>query len=327
MTVSIVDYGCAYGRFALTTELLDAVGAKRPGGGWSWSGVPGPDEDALTLGLAAARTLGQDCSSVASLGLASTSLPWSRGVQSGLIVDAIGLGTDTLVTEHTTSARAATESLAGQISLVRGGGGGALVVAAETRSPVDRPATSAAAAAFLLGPEGEGPAAIEGIAHAVGEYPGIDFATASHRTRTDIEVPDYAAAAYTSLVSEATTRLLARLGLVIADFTAVILAGVDAGLAGKGARSIGAARQQWTDHLPFAFAGDTSAAAPLVGLAIALDKAEPGDRLLLIAYGGGSAVDAIVVRVDAELDAGVASARGRSQPLTVADYFRYLEGS
>jgi 3-hydroxy-3-methylglutaryl CoA synthase len=106
------------------------------------SSLAGPDEDALTLAVSAEHSMRQDCSRVGSLGLASTSLLLARGVQAGLIVDALGIATDTLVTEHTTSSRAATEAPAGLVALVRATGPRGLIVAAETPSPGDLPCGS-----------------------------------------------------------------------------------------------------------------------------------------------------------------------------------------
>lgn len=321
MSVAIGAYGCVFGRFGLARDVLDKVGARAPAG-WSWSAIPGPDEDALTLGLAAARQVANDVSAVRSVGLASTSLALARGVNAGLLVYALALDPCTFVTEHTTSARAGTEALASHAARCDLTKDSALVVATETRSGADRPTASAGAAAILLQPD-DGLATIEAVAHICGEYPGLDFVNAGDSERRDVDVPDYAAAACTDMIQAAAARVLTEVDVPLGAYKQIVLAGLDAGLAAKAARILGADRSQWVDALPYGFGGDMSAASGLVGLAAALDRAEIDDWLLLLSYAGGSAVDAVAVRVRATRQAGVLSTRASCIALTVSDYFRY----
>lgn len=227
------------------------------------------DEDALTMALEAAAPIAMG--EVAFLSLASTSLPYARRVQAGMLSGALGLGTGLFVTEHTTSERAGTEALITQVGLLRGQPGArVLVVAAAT-----------VAVALLLADEGD-VARVEGVASYASDDPGLKFTRSGEDRLRDVQVADYTAAAYTEAVRGAAGSLLRNLGRSAADYRFVVLNPPEPQLARRGAEAIGAGAQQCQ-----------AATEPLQGLASALDAARPGDRILLVAYGSGSAADAI----------------------------------
>lgn len=221
------------------------------------------DEDALTLMLAAARSL-PGAPQVSKLGLASMSLPYARRVQAGMVADALNLPKGTFCLECTTSARAATEAV-----LALGAG---LVLAAD----------GAFGAAVLFGDAGSAPspAVIEATQSAVAEYPGLEFTQAGETDVRDVQVSDYTEAAYVDLLRAAAEGLKADL---------LALNPPHPRLARRAAKELG-----FRDAV---LAPDRAGAAgPLLALSAALKQAAPGQHVLLVSYGAGSAADALLVR-------------------------------
>ncbi|MDF2629330.1 MAG: hypothetical protein K0R39_3161 [Symbiobacteriaceae bacterium] len=226
---------------------------------------PAPDEDALTMALEAVRALGALPGRVDCLALASMDLPGRRGVQAGLLAGALGLG-EVFVCEHTTSARAGTEALLAQWGLLSARGGVGLTVEV---------APGHGAAALLLA-EGGGLAAIDGFASVCAEDPGLELG-----------VPDYVAACYTRALTQAARCCMDRLGTGPEAYRHLVLNPPVPRLGPVAARAVGCSAQQTV----------TVAAVPLLGLTQVLPGAAPGERVLLLAYGSGSACDAISLTV------------------------------
>lgn len=125
------------------------------------------------------------------------------------------------------------------------------------------------AAALLLG-DGPGEATVLAMQSALQEDPGLpgDY------------VPDYAEAAYLEILQRAAAGLEADL---------LALNPPQPRLARPAARALGFS-QAVTAPV------GAGAAGPLIALRAALDQAAPGQRVLLVSYGAGSAADALLVR-------------------------------
>lgn len=225
------------------------------------------DEDALTMMLEAARRTLIGDERPDRLALASLSLPYKRKVQAGLVAEALGLPKSTFCLECTTSARAATEAmraLGSGLILAHGGSHAAGLLLAEEGS---------AAGAEPLG-------RILAMQSALAEYPGLDFVPAGEEAPRDVAVPGYAEAAYLDLVREAARGLEA-------DWLA--LNPPESRLGRRAAAALG------FREAAQAPAG-AGAAGPLLALAAAMASAQPGQRILLVSYGSGSAADAILIQ-------------------------------
>lgn len=305
MAIGISAYACYFPGYRLPASALKAAWGAAPAG-LKTKPVAGPDEDALTLAIAAARQIVPD--RVDSLGLASTTLPYNRRVQSGLLVEALGLEKQLVCSEHTTSSRACTEALLAHVGLLSWrGGGNALVVAAELPASPARGGADAAlgaGAVALALHEGGEVASCDGFSSYVAEHPGLQFSRSGAQELRDVQVPDYAEAAYGAAIGGSARPLLEKLGRGVADYRFVVLNPPDPRLARSAAQVLGAKPEQWQPAFRFAETGELGAAQGLLGLAAALDAARPGDRILLLAYGSGSAADAV------SLTAGPACARG-----------------
>lgn len=227
--------------------------------------APAADGDVLTDLIAVGRSCGPLRTD--RLALASTGLPYARRVQAGLAALALDLPPATFCLECTTSDRAATEAM---LALRTG-----LVLAAD----------GGWAAAALLG-DGPAPArvvapvvaSVLAVQSALAEYPGLAFTPAGEGGLRDVAVPDYAELAYLELVQKAAAGLQA-------DWLA--LNPPTPRLGQTAARALG---------FVGATCGPPGAAGPLVALHQALGQASPGQLILLVSYGAGSAADALLVQ-------------------------------
>jgi len=305
MSVGIIAYGCAFPRGEVRRE------------GRTFR-VAAHDEDAITLALAAIDDAGPIPDPQAIL-FASLSLPYSQRVQGGLIAESLGIGPGVLLSEHTTSARAGTEALSIGIRLASEGP--VLVVASEAPPAEELRSGSwpaAGAAAIVLGPIESGTEATIAVlsattGHDVAERPGLDFRLRGAEAVEDLGVADYARAGF-----------LAAAGAAVrhgpeGDWDTVVVEHPDDRLADRLCRDLGLPDKRWRgsaipgrEHL--------GAAAPILQLVDALDQCQPGQRILVVGYGGGSAADAIGMTVaTASSRARLVRALGVARPIGILD--------
>jgi hydroxymethylglutaryl-CoA synthase len=248
------------------------------------------DEDSVTMAVEAARDCltGQDRSKVASVAFASTTLPFEDRLNAGIICEALNLKPDVNAQDLTASQRAATSGLITALQMARGGAGPVLMVSAEKRrtrtaSPLELQ-TGDGAAALLVG---TGPVVAKLIAsasrtvdfvdHFRGEGFEFDYTWEERWIRDE---------GYNKIVPAALADLFKSTDVKPADIAhfamPCVLARVAAGIAKKAGMPETAVR----DNL-HAVCGETGAAHPLVMLADALEKAKPGDKILVVGFGQG----------------------------------------
>jgi hydroxymethylglutaryl-CoA synthase len=80
------------------------------------------------------------------------------------------------------------------------------------------------------------------------------------------------------------------------------------------AERLGFVEEQYRDGLLVPFVGNTYAASSGIGLAAVLDKADPGQRILLASYGSGAGSDAFSFVTTARIT------RGRNPIPMISDY-------
>jgi 3-hydroxy-3-methylglutaryl CoA synthase len=248
------------------------------------------DEDSVTMAVEAARDCltGEDRGKVASLAFASTTLPFEDRLNAGIISEALNLKPNVSAQDLTASQRAATSGLVTALQTARGGAGPVLVVAAEKRrtktaSPLELQSGDGAAAVLV----GAGPVVAKFVAsasrtvdfvdHFRGEGFEFDYTWEERWIRDE---------GYNKIVPAALADLFKATDVKPADIAhfamPCVLARVAAGIARKAGMPEGAVR----DNL-HAVAGETGAAHPLVMLADALEKARPGEKILVVGFGQG----------------------------------------
>ncbi|MBV8853186.1 MAG: OB-fold domain-containing protein [Sinobacteraceae bacterium] len=266
------------------------------------------DEDALTLAVEAAR----DCLQppevvagrpVATVILASTTLPFSDRSNATLLAAALDLPTAVATLDVTGTLRCGVAAL---VQAARNTVDETLVVAADAR--LARPGSlqeqdfGAAAVAYLVEPgrrdsRGEcagGPVLAEVLATA---HRAADFVD---HYRMSGEAFDYALeerwvrdAGLSKLVPEAIAAALQAAGLTPDQIQHAVLPGSSTA-SQRLAQVAGLSGSQLQDSLR-ADCGDSGAAHPLLMLAAVLEVAAPGQNILLASFGQG--VDAVVLRV------------------------------
>jgi 3-hydroxy-3-methylglutaryl CoA synthase len=252
------------------------------------------DEDSVTMAVEAARDCltGQDRAAISALSLASTSFPFEDRLNAGIVLEALNLAPSVNAQDLTASQRAATSGLITALQMARGGAGRILMVGSEKRrtktaSPLELQ-TGDGAAALLVGPESDhGPVVAKLTGHAsrtvdfVDHYRGegfeFDYTWEERWIRDE---------GYNKIVPAALADLFASTGVKPADIghfaMPCVLPRVAAGIAKKAGIPDAAVRD--TLHT---VCGETGAAHPFVMLVDALEKARPGDRILVVGFGQG----------------------------------------
>lgn len=281
------------------------------------------DEDSLTMAVEAARDClnGQDRDVIRSVRLASTTFPYADLSSAVIVASALGLGHNVAVSNAAGSQRAGTAALLQALE----GGEHALVVASER--PVTLPAsvaelsTGAGAGAVTLGSDGVVATLIGSATRAVhfvdrfrsAEAPN-DYAWEERWIRDE---------GYSKIVPEAVKAALDAAGIAPADVAHLILPSPIRGVAATIAKQTGIA-----GTVAGAFEGAIGYCGVAHGfllLAEVLERAAPGERIVMVGFGQG--VDVLVLEATA-LVAQAKRGRGLSgavgDALVTRDYLRLL---
>lgn len=245
------------------------------------------DEDSITMAVEAARDClsGIERSRVQGVTLASTTLPFADRLNAGVVKEALNLADDTAASDTTGSLRAGTSALIQALE----GSRTRLISAADLRkaraASEGELAYGDAAAAILVG-QGE---PIARVLHVHSST--IDFVD---HFRASGQPYDYGWEArwvrdegYTKLLGGAIAAALKAAGLsgeaIRHAVIPVTAKGVGEGLAKK----IGIAAEAVVDPMT-ATVGDSGAAHPLLLLCAALERARPGELILVAGFGQGA---------------------------------------
>ncbi|KQX18597.1 MULTISPECIES: hydroxymethylglutaryl-CoA synthase family protein [unclassified Sphingomonas] len=326
----ILSYGVYLPRKRLQRAAIHAAN------GWFAPGLEGLargertiadwDEDSVTMAVEAARAAleDHDRQSITGLSLASTTLPFADRLNAGIVKEALNLPDDVAAYDLTGSQRAATSGLAQ--ALQAAGRGVHLALAGELRKA--RPASEAEMT------QGDGAAALlVGRGKVIARHLGsrsvtIDFVDHYRMTRSDFDYHWEARwirdEGYLCMIGEALRDALGAMDIAV-DTVDHLIVPVTARGVGEGiAKRVGIRSQALIDPL-LQQVGDTGAAHPLLMLSAALERAKPGQVIVLIGFGQG--VDIVAFETTAALAdlpgrRGVASALDRRMPDD--NYPRYL---
>jgi hydroxymethylglutaryl-CoA synthase len=303
--VGIVGYGAYVPRYRLPATEVARVWKGGEGGlPIIEKAVPGPDEDAMTIALEAARNaLARapiDPQLIGAVWVGSESHPYAVKPTSTIVAEAIGATPHTEAADWQFACKAGTETMQAGIGFVASGMARyALGIGADTAQgrPGDALEYTAAAggAAFLIGPIEESLAVFEASSSYVTDTP--DFWRRpymhypSHGQRFTGEP------AYFHHITSAGKHLMQQMGRTAADFTYVVLHQPNAKFPQRAAKMLGFKQEQWTTGLLCPVVGNTYAGAAMLGLTAILDEARPGDTILMVSFGSGAGSDAFALRV------------------------------
>ncbi|VTU45567.1 3-oxoacyl-(acyl carrier protein) synthase II (plasmid) [Variovorax sp. SRS16] len=287
------------------------------------------DEDSITMAVAAARDcLGasEDRAHVGGLLLASSTLPFAERLNAGIVCEALTLDESVQAADMGGSQRAGLVALGQALATARSGGGDVLVVASDCRK--------AAPASTQELDYGDGAAALLiGTRNVLADYLGghalsVDFVDHFRAAGEDIDyhweerwVRDEGIA---KLVPRAIAAALADAGLDAAQVDHFIFPSVFRKIDAQVAKRCGIRPEAVVDALA-AEVGDTGIAHAMLLLAQVLERARPGEVILVAQFGSGA--QALAFRVTQAIDS-FKPARGVSgwiaRGLEEHNYTRFL---
>ncbi|MFC2065814.1 OB-fold domain-containing protein [Chloroflexota bacterium] len=284
------------------------------------------DEDSLTMGVAAGINCLQhiERKEIDGLFFASSTFPYKEKQNAVTAATALDLREDILTADFANSLRAGTTALKAAVDAVKAGSAKQImVIAADMRLPTPgsdfEREFGDGAAAFLVSGTGA-KVAIEDSSSVIDEIFDIwrndeDKFVRSWEERFNVEE------GYFRVLPKAISALLEKKNLTAKDFSKAVFNGPNARRHQEMGRKLGFAAEQLQAPM-FGSVGDTGAASSLMMLAVSLEKAKAGDKLLLANYGNGA--DAFLLEVVKEIDANSTLQEYVDSKMVLKDYKRYL---
>lgn len=266
--------------------------------------VAAVDEDAVTMGWYAARSAirraGIDPSLIGGVFVGTESKPYAVKPSATIIGDALGASTRKLATDMEFACRAGGEGIRFGISLVVSGQARyALAIGADTAqaNPGDVLEFTAAsgAAAYLVGPADEAVAVFEGVVTYVTDTPDFWRREGSrYPGHGEIFTGD---PAYFHHIISSVKMLMEELGLGPDDFDYAVFHQPNGKFPLKVGRRLGFPKEKVLPGIVTPWLGNTYNGSALIGLAKILERAEPGQRILVSTFGSGAGSDAFSIVV------------------------------
>jgi 3-hydroxy-3-methylglutaryl CoA synthase len=291
----IVSYGGYVPRYRLDRrKIFKAMGWMDPSTAVNARGekaVANFDEDSITLAVTAGleSLKGMDRSKIEGVFFASTTMPYKERLNAGIITAALGVPDHVRAADFGGGLKSGTTALLAALESVKPTGPRNLIVCtADCR--LGRPASAEemifgdAAAAFVVGDD-QGIAEFKGsysLTYDFGDHYRGEFAKFDRKWE-DRWIRDLG---YDEFIPEAVKGLLAKYGLRIGDFARVIYDCHYDAERKKLSKVLGIAPEREQGNYQ-AEIGQSGAAHSLVMLAGALEKANPGDKLLVVSFGSG----------------------------------------
>jgi 3-hydroxy-3-methylglutaryl CoA synthase len=311
-------------RYRLPRELIAKEWGQPSAGGER--AVANHDEDSLTLAMSAALNLGAEAEKADAVFFASTTAPFVEKQSAATVAAVLELPRTARTLDFTDSLRSGTSALVAALDAIQSGNSSrVLVVAGDCRmGEPDTPSEQQygdAGAAVLITKDG-------GAAEIVATFSVSDEFHGSWRTREQEFPHAFAAPAfeakfgYARVVGEAVKGVLQKAKVAPGDLATVVLPTPSPRAPQGIAKALGVDPKKQLQDGFWATIGDTGATQPLLMLAAALERAKPGDLILVAGYGDGA--DALVLRAQGK---AVAAAAGIAKQIevkrTLSSYGRY----
>jgi len=281
----------------LNPNAVAAAKGERSLGNW--------DEDAVTMAVEAARDCltGLDRAAVDAVYLASTSLPFLDRLNAGIVAAALNLREDLPAADIASTQRAGTTALMQALGQAAAGGVKAALVTAGDRRKAR--AMSAGemqwgdgAAALLVGAEnpvarylGGATVTVDFVDHFRGEGQDFDYGWEERWIRDE---------GYSKIMPRAIKAALAKADVGADAIDHFVMPCVFPGLAAQIAKGAGIKAEAVADNLA-AVMGEAGAAHALIMLCATLEKAAPGQKILVAGFGQGA--DALIFETTGALAA------------------------
>jgi hydroxymethylglutaryl-CoA synthase len=323
----IKSFGAYLPAFKLSRDTIASAWGRTSLGGER--SVANNDEDTATMAIEAVFDCltGMDRSGIGALLFASTTAPYREKQIATLVATAADLSEELLTLDCGNSLRAGTSAMKLACESMKGGSmGDILVVASDCRLGYPRSDQEQAfgdgAAALLLG-SGKVIAEVEGTYSIANEMMDVWRNPEDTYVRT-WETRWVVGEGYLAKTNKVISGILEKSGLRPGDVHRAVIPAPDARTHRDILKRTGFSPDRATDPL-VSTVGDCGTAQPFLMLAKTLEEAEPGERILLTAYGDGA--DAFLLRVTDEVRA-LPKRRGLkghlASRLPLPSYERYL---
>jgi hydroxymethylglutaryl-CoA synthase len=315
MDVGILSYGIWIPRHRIATEEIARVwgkdGASMAAGlGVKSKSVPTVDEDVVTMSVEAAEMALRRCHfdrvDVGAIYVGSESHPYAVKPSATIVAEAIGATPDMTAADFEFACKAGTAAIQTCMGLVKSEmikGGFAIGSDTSQGAPGDalEYSASAGAGAFLIS---SGPGIIARIDHTL----SFTTDTPDFWRREGQRYPSHGGRftgvpAYFKHVVTCGKKMMEAQGTTAEDYDQVVVHQPNGKFPLKAAKSLGFPKEKVETGLLTPRIGNTYSGAVPLGLAAILDKAGPGDRVLVVSYGSGAGSDAFdITATDAITD-------------------------
>ncbi|MCL5095804.1 MAG: hydroxymethylglutaryl-CoA synthase [Patescibacteria group bacterium] len=299
--------------------------------------VVGPDEDAVTMAVEAAKNAlmisGKEASEIEAVYVGSESHPYAVNPSATIVGEALGVGHNYLAADLEFACKAATsglENLAGllEAGLIRYG----LVIGSDSSQakPHDilEYTAGAGAAAFVLGRNKEN------FLVEVLDFLSYSSDTPDFWRRDGIPYPSHQGRftgepAYFAHVQEASQKLLQKTQLKPKDFASCIFHMPNGKFPVDIAKRLGFTQEQLEPSLTVKEIGNPYSASALLGLCRVLETAQPNRLLFLTSYGSGAGADSFILKTTKllplrrKLAPGLSSFLQKKKDITYTEYLKY----
>ncbi len=310
--IGIVGYGSYVPRFRIKAETIanqwgaDAEAFKK-GLLLEEKTVPGPDEDTITISVAAARyalqRAGIDPQEIGCCYIGSESHPYAVKPSGTVLIDALGIGPDVHVADFEFACKAGTEAMYVAYSHVKSGEMKyALGIGADTSQGAPGDAleytASAGGSAFIMG--------TENVAAEILHTYSYTSDTPDFWRREGEFYPRHAGRftgepAYFHHVLNSARGILDRSGLKPEDFRFAVFHMPNGKFPLRAGKAMGFKKEQLEQGWVVNLMGNTYSGSSPTGLASCLDVAEPGDLILVTSFGSGAGSDSFIIRATERL--------------------------
>lgn len=285
--------------------------------------VPGLDEDTATMSIEAARNAlaraDIDPQALRAVWVGSESHPYAVKPTGTIVAEAIGATPAVLAGDWQFACKAGTEAMQAGIGLV-GSSMADYVLTIGMDTAQGRPGDAleytagAGGAAFILGPADQAVAVIQRSLSYVSD-------TTDFWRRPTTHYPSHAERfsgdpGYFGHIVPAAQAMMEAMETGAEDYDYVIFHQPNPKFPTRAMTDLGFTSAQWKAGLLVNEIGNTYAGSALIGLAAALDEAQPGERILVVSYGSGAGADAFDLRITEQIKAAQ-----RRAP-TTRDYIR-----
>jgi 3-hydroxy-3-methylglutaryl CoA synthase len=328
--VGITNYGVYIPKYRMGRDVVAKAWGPRFLSGER--AVANHDEDTLTMATEAAISCleGMDAKSVDGLIFASTTSPYLEKQASTLVATAADLPAEIFTADHLSSLRAGTAALKSAIDAVKGGSAKSILVTAADSRRAEPGSDSEqlsgdGSAALLVGSTGVA-ASVEGVFSISEEFMDV------WRKQDDVFLQKGDAAfsqayGYARIVKKCVEGILKKYEMKASDISQFVFSAPDTRSYARLAKSLNLPQGSFPEDPLLSSVGDTGAAGPLMLFVAALEKAKPGERILLCSYGAGNS-DAFIFQVTPEVERlkdkrGVARCQAWKRPLM--NYEKFLK--